>query len=223
MGGDGARLGKAKPTHMKKLPLILAAMAIYCANGTRISAQDNLTTAQWQREEKTDPLRGTHYSRFSLEGKFLTPPRNSANAHPLLVTHCLAGKNNFGHTGGKFLTGFIFVGGVVDSSVNEEGAVSVPIQFRLDDGKLQSENLSRSTDFSSIFFASPTCSLCGSGSDVFANILYGHHLPHKENTGSQIRKVVIGVSEYLGGEVVLQFDMPDASDVAETCGIIWHK
>jgi len=24
-------------------------------------------------------------------------------------------------------------------------------------------------------------------------------------------------------KVVMQFDMPDATDVAETCGVIWHK
>jgi len=35
--------------------------------------------------------------------------------------------------------------------------------------------------------------------------------------------VVIGVSEYLGGEVVMQFDMPDATEVAEGCGIVLHK
>jgi hypothetical protein len=38
-----------------------------------------------------------------------------------------------------------------------------------------------------------------------------------------VRKVVIGVPQYLGSEVVMQFDMPDATDVAETCGVIWHK
>ncbi len=35
--------------------------------------------------------------------------------------------------------------------------------------------------------------------------------------------MVIGVSEYLGGEIVMQFDMPDASEVAEACGVILHK
>jgi hypothetical protein len=57
----------------------------------------------------------------------------------------------------------------------------------------------------------------------FNNLLYGHLLPHKENTGPQTRKLVIGLQEYLGPEVVIQFDLPDSTEVAETCGAIWHK
>jgi hypothetical protein len=53
--------------------------------------------------------------------------------------------------------------------------------------------------------------------------LYRHAMYHKENTTPQVRKVVIAVSEYLGGEVVMQFDMPDATEAAKACGIILHK
>ena len=34
---------------------------------------------------------------------------------------------------------------------------------------------------------------------------------HKENTNPQVRKVVIGVCEYLGGEIVMEFDNTDAA------------
>lgn len=63
----------------------------------------------------------------------------------------------------------------------------------------------------------------GSGWDTFANLLYAHHLYHKENTNPQVRKVVLGVNEYLGGEIVMQFDFPDSTEVADACGVIWHK
>lgn len=174
----------------------------------------SVETSQWRHEERTDPLRGTAFSQFSLAGKFLTAPRNSPDAQPLMVVRCTRGKDHHGHTNGKFVSGYIFVGGVVDSNVNGSGEGAVSVEFRLDDGKLQSETWGRSTDFSAIFFR---------GYDVFANLLYGHHMYHNENTNPQVRKVVIGVPEFLGGEVVMQFDMPDATEVADACGIIWHK
>ena len=111
----------------------------------------------------------------------------------------------------------------MNSEISENGNAGVAVQFRLDDGKLQSENWGCSTDFSSIFFQLSNCPFCGSGYSIFANLLYGHAMYHKENTNPQVRKVVIGVNEYLGGEVVMQFDMPDAKEVGEACGIIWHK
>jgi hypothetical protein len=181
----------------------------------------------WQRMEKTDPLRGITYTQFSLAGKFLTAPTNSPNAIPVMIVHCTPGrdkKGNRGYTNGKFKDGYIHVGSVMDSSVDEGGASFVYAKFRLDDGKLQTEQWGRSKNFSAIFFSHPTCGLlCGGGYDIFANLLYGHAIYHKENTNPQVRKVVIGVDEYLGGEVVMQFDMPDATDVAEACGIILHK
>jgi hypothetical protein len=140
-----------------------------------------------------------------------------------MIVRCVPGKDHRGHTNGKFLNGYVYIGSVVNSDVSDAGDVVVPIQYRLDDGKLQSENWGRSTDFSAIFFAHPNCPLCGGGYDIFANLLYGHATYHKENTNEPVRKVVIGVNEYLGGEVVMQFDMSDPTDVAEACGIIWHK
>jgi hypothetical protein len=192
---------------------------------TFILAFGGVASAQtlWQRKEKTDPLRGTSYSQFSLVGKFLTPPRNASNANPIMIVHCISGKGNRGHTNGKFIDGYILVGGVMDSVVSGNGDSFTPVEFRLDDGKLQGEQWGRSTDFSAIFFSHPNCSLCGSGYDVFANLLYGHHTYHKENTTPQVHKIVVGLTEFLGGEVVMQFDMPDATEIGEVCGVVWHK
>lgn len=124
---------------------------------------ERMETSQWQQEQRTDPLRGTTFSQFSLAGKFLTAPRNSPNTNPLMIVRCVRGKDHRGHTNGKFLSGYVFVGGVVDSNVNESGESAVSVEFRLDDGKLQSESWGRSTDFSAIFFSHPNCPLCGGG------------------------------------------------------------
>lgn len=175
---------------------------------------------EWRKEEKTDPLRGTHYVQFSLEGKYLTAPRNApSDSKPTMVVRCNPGLHMRGHTKGKFQEGYIFVGGVVDSHVSTGGSTSVHVQLRLDDGKLQDAFWNQSTDYSSIFFSS----IIGSGWDEFANLLYGHKMYHKENTNPQVRKIVLGVPEFLGGEVVMQFDTPDATEVADACGIISYK
>lgn len=202
-----------------KLALILTVIAV-TLTALVATAQD---TEKWVKADKSDPLRGNSFSQFSLEGKYLTPPRNAApNATPSMVVRCQSGSFNHGHLHGKFLEGYIFVGSVVDTRVSDDLNVRVPVEYRLDDGKLQSTQWNHSTDYSSIFFGGE-CSLCGNGSVDFNNLLYGHLLPHKENTSPQVHKVVIGVPQYLGSEVVMQFDMPDATDVAETCGVIWHK
>jgi hypothetical protein len=48
-------------------------------------------------------------------------------------------------------------------------------------------------------------------------------LPHKEGTGDPVHKIVIAADEYLAGQVVAQFDMPDPTQIAEACGAIIHK
>ena len=205
---------------------ILLSLAI-CL-GSLTSAQEPVVGAapQWQRSEKTDPLREITYAQFRLVGKFLTPPEKGDTANPVIVVRCMPGRDNkrgvHGYTNGEFKEGYIQVGGVMDSTVSGNGEF-VSVKYKLDGGKLQDEQWGRSTDFSAIFFSHPTCPLCGSGYDILANLLYGHATYHKENTNPQVRKVVIGVSEYLGGEVVMQFDMPDATEVGEACGIVLHK
>jgi hypothetical protein len=175
---------------------------------------------EWKKEEKTDPLRGNHYVQLSLDGKYLTPPQNaSKDAIPTMVVKCVPGPHNSGkiHARGKFLEGYVHVGGVVDSNVSTGG--DVHDQFRLDKGKLQNAYWSHSTNYAAIFFHYSI----GSGWEEFANLLYGHRDYHKENSNPQVRKVVIGVPEFLGTEVVMQFDMPDATEVADACGVISYK
>lgn len=180
-------------------------------------------TPAWTSEQKTDPLRGTSFMQFTLLGKFLTAPRGPGAApNPLMVVKCSPGRNRFGHTNGKFMDGYIVIGSVLNTEVDSGGNVNVPVQFRLDDGKLQNDAWSHSTDYSAVFFGH-LGGVVNTAPDVFNNLLYGHILPHKENTNPQVRKIVIGLDEYLGGEVVLQFDLPDSTNVADSCGVIWHK
>ncbi|MGB2592470.1 MAG: hypothetical protein WA853_20930 [Candidatus Acidiferrum sp.] len=162
----------------------------------------------WQREEKSDPLRKLEYSQFVLEGKYLIPPRGKSLSPPTLVARCQAGNFSFGHARGKFLTGYLSVDAVLDFRSS-----GVPVSLRLDEGKVQTDRWSQSTDGTGAFFDSM----------VFDNLLYGHMLPHKEGTNLPVYQVIIGVPEYLGAEIQVQFDMPEPDDVAEVCGAVWHK
>jgi hypothetical protein len=187
------------------LPLLSAVFLCFPA-----SAQHPAAT-EWQQSQKTDALRGVSYPQFILTGKWLTPPKHGADT-PALVVHCQPGSRSFGHTNGKFIDGYFMAGAVLDAHVTNGNSVTT-VEFRLDDKKIQSGFWTPSTDFGGAFFT-----------DVdLDNLLYGHMLQHKEGTGDPVHKIVMAADEYLGGQMVAQFDMPDPTQVAETCGVIFDK
>jgi hypothetical protein len=172
------------------------------------------TTSQaptWQREDKTDPLRGTSYSQYTLTGKFLTPPKMHTEDSPVFIVKCIPGghhKVNGGYTNGKLLDAYITARAVVNYSPRGVG-----VQYRLDDGKMHTELWGVATDGTAIFL--PEIEL--------NTVLYGHFMKHKEGTNDPVHKVIIGVNEYLGAEVVLQFDLPDPAEMADACGLLIRK
>lgn len=189
---------------------------------SQVSSAENSQPPSWKEERKTDSFRGTSFTEFRLVGKFVTAPQHTSTDNPMMVVRCVPGDDHRGHTKGKFVSAYIATGAVIDTAVDDKGNIFVGVQFRLDDGKIQSVSWGRSTDFSAIFLKRQSA-FAGSGYEEFANVLYGHEMYHKENTNSQVRKFVLDVPEYLGGEVVMQFDFPDSTSVADACGIIWHK
>jgi hypothetical protein len=60
------------------------------------------------------------------------------------------------------------------------------------------------------------------GREVFDTLLYGHFMPHKENTTPPVNKIILGVPEYMGAQVQVEFDVPNPEEVGETCGIVIH-
>jgi hypothetical protein len=48
-------------------------------------------------------------------------------------------------------------------------------------------------------------------------------ITHKPQTSAQVRKVVISVQEHLDGDVVMEFDMPDAQEVGAACGTEYNR
>jgi hypothetical protein len=150
----------------------------------------------WQYSKKDDPLHGTSFDEFVLDGKFLTPPRSpKPEDKPSLVLHC---------DKGKVKDGYLVVGAVVDRS----GRGQARIEMRLD-GNLSTEFWNVSTDGQAVFL---------DGSIDLLKILYGHWLPHKEGKGDFIKQEIFGVQEAFGSTIVMQFDMPaDQARLLDSC------
>ena len=207
-------------------------LAVALANGVLAFIEPpraHSQTLTWTETEKSDPLHQTSFKEFSLKGKFLVPPKQSNLPPPILVLRCQPGPHRFGkaQTNGHFVEGWIATGAVLNSSAEKIafgarvsisssiGTIGdvVPVEYRLDDKELKSPYWRVSTDHSGILF----------DDGDLDDLLYGHVLRHKEGTNAQVRRIMLGVPEYLGGQIQMQFDLPDSTEVADACGVILHK
>lgn len=156
----------------------------------------------WYKAETTDPMRGYHGVNYRLYGEFLVKPNRGSSTVPMLDIYCSPGK--WRKFNGRLAKAFVDVGAVLDASSGE-----IRVAFRLDGGKLQDQPWGVSTNYNAISI----------GEGELDNILYGHILPHKKNKGEQVHEILIGVHEYLGGEIQMKFTLPDASEIADVCGV----
>jgi hypothetical protein len=87
------------------------------------------------------------------------------------------------------------------------------VHYRLDDGKMHNETWDISDDGVALFLPEIE----------FNTVLYGHFTKHKDGTNPPVRKLVLGVNEHRGDEIVIQFDMPDPTEMADACGALIRK
>jgi len=189
--------------------------------------------ADWLRTEKQDPLTDMSYVRFALAGKFLQAPNRGDTVKPTLVLECDPSKTKWrGTVHGKLLRVYIQTGAVLDSEVaslpgllGTTPASLVNVKYRRDDEKkIQQDAWEHSKDFSALFLSYHSGGLAHDNGEMRLNrLFYGHDLIHKEGPGEQVHKIVISVPEYLGADLVMQFDLPDVTAVADSCGLIEHK
>jgi hypothetical protein len=123
------------------------------------------------------------------------------------VVKCIPTESHH-HRNGKFLDAYISAHAVLDRNNGR-----VYPKYRLDDSKIHEDSWNIGTDGTAIF----------PGETGLSTLLYGHFMPHKEGTNPPVRKIVMAVNEYLGAEIVMQFDMPDPEEVADACGVVIHK
>ncbi|HKV93650.1 MAG TPA: hypothetical protein VJW20_13975 [Candidatus Angelobacter sp.] len=188
-----------------------------------VAAQD--AAPQWQTERVKDAFLGTESIQYRLEGKYLATPFTKP-ATPAIYLQCTPGSNNHGRYDGKLENAFLFVGDTADRHSRYERKTqtrarekesTVVTQYRLDDGKVHTQYLGHSPDFKMISLQPEGCGEC-----MINDLFYGHIVSHKENTSPQIKKVVFNIPDPKSGNVVIQFDLPDVTEVARTCGIS-HK
>ncbi len=186
----------------------------------------------WIRTDRKDPLTDFSYVRFTLDGVFLQAPSNGGTGKPTFVVECDPTTTKWKNTvHGKVLRSFITIGTVLDSQVStHEGLLTstvqslVPVLYRRDDEKkIQSDDWASSTNYSALFLGFQSGLIHDNGEMHLSQLFYGHDVLHAEGKGEQVRKLVISVPEYLGGDVVMQFDLPDLSVVGDSCGLIVHK
>ena len=179
-----------------------------CLLATSVSAQG------WAKQEKTDAFSGTNLVQYTLTGRFLTPPQRGSLDAPALVLQCVPGEAKFTkgwYSRGRLVKAWIDVGASINGTVD-----GVPVMYRRDDGKPQSELWSKSTDLMALF-----------PSNLGINhILFSHDLIHKVNTSPPVHKLVLMADEYLGTGIVMQFDLADLDGpdgIASQCGLAIYQ
>jgi hypothetical protein len=144
---------------------------------------------QWKYSKEDDPLHAKVHDRFTLEGTYLTPPSVSTGGTPSIVVVCATGKVE---------QNYFNVGAVVDHHASP-GPNSYPNIVGLEarvDGKaygIHADNIS--TDGRAVYFIRGD----------LKSILWA-------------KQVIVGMNEYMGPQVVMQFGIPSPAAVMEKCG-----
>jgi hypothetical protein len=165
-----------------------------------------LIAQSWERSKWENPLYGKSFDQFVLKGQYLTPPSMIGPDGPRLVVHC---------ANGKFASGEFMLGAVAQHSGTKslKGAWQSQVDMRLDDRKKTEDWWEYSNDGKTLFF----------DKTQFDKLLTGKLLGHPSKD-ELTKRVILGVTEALGNEVIVQFDMPASqSDIIEACGLEWGR
>jgi hypothetical protein len=171
-----------------------------------VLAASVLAAQSWERSKWENPLYGKTFDQFILRGRYLTPPSTVGLDEPRLVVHCSAG---------KFASGEFMLGAVAQHSGTKslKGAWQSQVDMRLDERKKTEDFWEYSNDGKTLFF----------DRDQLDKLLTGKLLGHPSKD-ELTKQVILGVTEALGNEVIVQFDMPvDQSEIIQACGLEWGR
>jgi hypothetical protein len=174
------------------------------------AAMSGADSSNWTASQRTDGLTGQVRTEFTLRGKYIEAPSRNTGS-PSMRVRCAVGKRPAGKTyaGGQFLEAYADFGVMTDSQ-----PAGILVHYRIDDGKVIDQFWTRSTDFRAGFF----------GDKELASFLYGKRGALRDGDAlTPVRKVVVAAPEYLAVQIVVQFDMPDPKEVAESCGLMIHN
>jgi hypothetical protein len=182
----------------------LALAAVLSALGGTIFAQSaNGEKPEWHHVEEENPLSGKTFDRFTLTGKYFTPP-SVATVTPQLMVSCEKG---------KFRSGEFNLGAVAKFSGMHslKGVEQAKVDMRIDEKKKVQDWFEISNDRKTLFFDKVQLTRFLTGS------LFGH----PKHDDSLTHHLVLGVVEELGNEVIAQFDMPENdSEMLNACGLV---
>jgi hypothetical protein len=169
--------------------------------------QPSSPTQKWRQSQKTDATNGTAYTQFTLAGKFVKWPDKDASNRPTLEVDCRTSE----HSGGSkaaFWHAYLLAGTPLTIEYVEPDAITtgimyfqkITVRYRLDTAKQRREQWPPGPDKSSVTIPK----------DALKRMLGAH-------------SVVITVNESNAAEVSVQFEMPDSTEVAQTCDLDYHK
>ena len=183
--------------------LLLAPVALLLAAFTTQGQRQTPSTGGWQQAQRTDAARDYSTTQFTLPGKFLTPPKKDVGDPPSLVVTCKPHASRR-----KFSTAYVNVGAPLNIEYVEPDEIKagtsyfpkVTVRYRLDDQKEEKEQWTPGAEKTSASIPRV----------VLEKIL-------------RARTVQIKVAEFHGGEISMQFDVPDSTQLGTACGLPVRK
>jgi hypothetical protein len=188
-----------KPTAL--LPLLLLAWA--SCGFAQPAPQQPPSAHVWRQSQKTDAANTLTFTRFTLVGKFLTPPHDQVANRPALAVDCIPPKGSH-PSKAKYLAANLLVGTTLKIIYVEPEEIrgtsylsKVAVRYRTDAANEdEAGNWSPGREKTSV--AVPK--------DALKKIL-------------RARTVAITAVDNGGSEIAMQFDMPDPTAVEDGCNV----
>src|SRR5580692_10974947 len=149
---------------------------------------------EWIYSKEDNPLYGKSFDRFTVTGKYFKAPSNLVPDPPKLIVGC---------TKGKFASGEFSLGATAEFSGTQslKGVRQAQVDMRIDERKKTEEWLEVSNDLKTLYFDKVQ----------LIQFMTGRLLGHPSDRTTLTHRLVLGVLESQGNEVIVQFDMPDDS------------
>jgi hypothetical protein len=188
---------------MRSAPLLLLAPLVWASLDFAQPAPQQPSSAHlWHQSQRTDAANTLTYTRFTLAGKFLTPPREHVADRPALTVDCIPAKAS-GPAKARFLAANLLVGTALKIVYVEPEEIrgmsyypKVAVRYRTDDSAEEARNWSSGTDKTSASIPK----------ESLKKILRAH-------------TISITADDDDGAGIAMQFDVPDPKVVEDGCNV----
>jgi hypothetical protein len=190
-----------------QLGRLLLLVLLLAAPLSALPQQSPAPAQKWRQSQKSDTARGIAYTQSTLAGKFVKWPEKDAENRPTLEVDCRTPEESGGLME-KLWHAYFLVGVPLTVEYVEPEAITagisyfqkINVRYRLDNGKEKKEQWSPGPDKNSVSIPK----------EALKKMLGAH-------------SVVITVNEVKAKEVTAQFEMADSTELAQACGLGYHK